>query len=228
MTKVVLLLSFLLEILILVQALDNHRKIGFYELERANFKLNLTNYGATIVSVVTPDKHGKLADIVLGYDSIDSYKNDTTYFGAVIGRVANRIGGGTRGLSDVIWTLESHKKHSHVTFTYDSPENDQGFPGKLKVKVTYKLVGANKLIVKMIAKSVDKATPVNLAQHTYWNLGGHNSGNILSHHVQIFGSHITPVDKLLIPTGEIRSVKGTPYDFLEPKKVVTHILSKIS
>lgn len=98
-----------------------------------------------------------------------------------------------------------------------------GFPGKLKVKVTYKLVGAHKLIVKMIAKSVDKATPVNLAQHTYWNLGGHNSGNILSHNVQIFGSHITPVDKLLIPTGEIRSVKGTPYDFLEPKKVVTHI-----
>ncbi|WVZ13106.1 hypothetical protein V8G54_017636 [Vigna mungo] len=246
MTKVFLLLYFLLEVLFLVQALDNHRKIGFYELERENFKLNLTNYGATIVSVVTPDKHGKLADIVLGYDSIDSYKNDTTYFGAVIGRVANRIGGakftlydktyhlpandhgntlhgGTRGLSDVIWTVESHKKHSHVTFTYDSPENEQGFPGKVKVKVTYKLVGAHKLIVKMIAKSVDKATPVNLAQHTYWNLGGHKSGNILSHNVQIFGSHITPVDKLLIPTGEIRSVKGTPYDFLQPKKVVTHI-----
>jgi len=98
-----------------------------------------------------------------------------------------------------------------------------GFPGKLKVQVTYKLIGAHQLAVKMIAKSVDKATPVNLAQHTYWNLGGHNSGDILSHNVQIFGSYITPVDKVLIPTGETRSVKGTPYDFLEPKKVVTHI-----
>lgn len=89
--------------------------------------------------------------------------------------------------------------------------------------MTYMLIGTHEFGVKMIAKQVDKATPVNLAQHTYWNLRGHNSGDILSHTVQIFGSHITPVDKLLIPTGEIISVKGTPYDFLEPKKVGSQI-----
>ncbi|KAL9326427.1 hypothetical protein ACSQ67_007072 [Phaseolus vulgaris] len=242
MTKIVLLLCFLLGLLLLAQARDHHRKIEFYELERGDFKLNLTNYGATIISLTTPDKHGKPADIVLGYDSIDSYENDKSYFGALIGRVANRIAGakftldgktyklpandhgntlhgGSRGFSDVVWSVESHKKHSHITFTYNSYENEQGFPGKLKVKVTYMLIGAHELAVKMIAKPVDKATPVNLAQHTYWNLGGHNSGDILSHIVQIFGSHITAVDKLLIPTGEIISVKGTPYDFLEPKKL---------
>ncbi|CAJ1944061.1 unnamed protein product [Sphenostylis stenocarpa] len=246
MAKALLFLFFLSGLLLLVQALQHHNKIGFYELKRGDFKLNLTNYGATIMSVVTPDKHGKLADIVLGYDSIDSYKNDTVYFGALIGRVANRIGGakftldgktynlpandhgntlhgGNRGFSDVVWSVESHKKYSHVTFTYDSYENEQGFPGKLKVTVTYMLIGTHELAVKMIAKPVDKATPVNLAQHTYWNLGGHNNGDILSHIVQIFGSHITAVDKLLIPTGEIISVKGTPYDFLEPKKVVSQI-----
>nr|KYP55520.1 Aldose 1-epimerase [Cajanus cajan] len=246
MSKVLLILCILSGLLLLAQAHDHHKKIKFYQLERENFKLNLTNYGATIISVITPDKHGKLADIVLGYDSIDSYKNDTCYFGAIIGRVANRIGGakftldgktyklpvndhgntlhgGTRGFSDVVWSVESHKKHSHVTFSYDSFENEEGFPGKLKVSVTYKLVGKHNLFVKMIAKAVDKATPVNLAQHTYWNLRGHNSGDILSHIVQIFGSHITPVDEVLIPTGEIISVKGTPYDFLEPRKIGSKI-----
>ncbi|KAK7388956.1 hypothetical protein VNO78_23786 [Psophocarpus tetragonolobus] len=242
----IFLLCFLAGLLLLVQAHEHDKKIRFYELKRGDFRLNLTNYGATIISVITPDKHGKLADIVLGYDSIDSYKNDAVYFGALIGRVANRIGGakftldgktyklpandhgntlhgGARGFSDVVWSVKSHKKRSHVTFTYVSFENEQGFPGKLKVSVTYMLIGTRELGVRMIAKPVDKATPVNLAQHTYWNLGGHNSGDILSHIVQIFGSYITPVDKLLIPTGEIISVKGTPYDFLEPKKVRSQI-----
>ncbi|KAG4932767.1 hypothetical protein JHK87_046769 [Glycine soja] len=198
---------------VFIKAHKHHKKIGFYELKRGDLRLNLTNYGATIISVITPDKHGKLADIVLGYDSIDSYKNDTVYFGALIGRVANRIRGAK-------FTLDGK--------TYKLPANDHGntlhgFPGKLKVSVTYMLIGRHKLAVKMIAKPVDKATPVNLAQHTYWNLRGHNSGDILSHTVQIFGSHITPVDRLLIPTGEIISVKGTPYDFLEPKKVGSQI-----
>ncbi|KAJ1438950.1 Glycoside hydrolase-type carbohydrate-binding [Sesbania bispinosa] len=225
---------------------ENYKKIGFYELKRGNFKLNLTNYGATIISVIIPDKHGNLADVVLGYDSIDSYMNDTCYFGALIGRVANRIGGaqftldgktyklpandhgntlhgGTRGFSDVVWTVTSYHKNSHITFSYNSFDNEEGFPGKLEVSVTYMFIGTNKLGVKMIAKPVDKATPVNLAQHTYWNLRGHNSGDILSHIVQIFGSKITPVDKDLIPTGKFQSVKGTPYDFLEPKQVGSQI-----
>jgi len=98
-----------------------------------------------------------------------------------------------------------------------------GFPGDLKVKVTYKIVSDNQLLVAMTAKPLNKATPVNLAQHTYWNLGGHNSGNILGNEVQIFGSHITPVEEHLIPTGKFASVKGTPYDFLKPHTVGSRI-----
>ncbi|KAK7330378.1 hypothetical protein VNO77_24572 [Canavalia gladiata] len=248
MSKVVLLFCFLPGFFLLSQA-HKHKhsnNIAFYELERGNFKLNFTNYGASILSVVTPDRYGNLADIVLGYDSIKSYENDTIYFGALIGRVANRIGGakftldgkayklpandhgntlhgGSRGFSDVVWSVKSYKKDSHIKFNYNSFENEEGFPGKLKVSVTYKFFGTNKLAVQMIAKPIDIATPVNLAQHSYWNLRGHNSGDILSHIVQIHGSHITPVDKDLIPTGQIQPVKGTPYDFLEPRVVGSQI-----
>ncbi|RDX86305.1 Aldose 1-epimerase, partial [Mucuna pruriens] len=250
MFKVHLILSFLLGFLLLTQArIHPHgkdNKIGFYQLRRGNMELNLTNYGATIVSVIVPDKHGNLGDITLGYDDIEQYKNDTIYFGALIGRVANRIGhaqftldghtynltvndhgntlhGGITGFSDVVWTVESHKEDSHITFAYNSYDNEQGFPGRLEVRVTYMLIGTNKYAVKMIARPIDKATPVNLAQHTYWNLGGQHGGDILSHEVQIFGSKITPVDDKLIPTGKLESVKGTPYDFLEPRKVGSRI-----
>ncbi|XP_028788508.1 aldose 1-epimerase-like [Neltuma alba] len=221
-------------------------KVGIYELRRGQFQIKLTNYGATIMSLMVPDRHGKLADIVLGFDSVDSYKNDTVYFGALIGRVANRIGGahftlngktyrlpandgnntlhgGPKGFSEVIWNVTSHKVDSHITFTYVSSDKEQGFPGKLKVVVTYMFFQTNKLIVKMKAKPIDKATPVNLAQHSYWNLRGHDSGDILSHTIQLFGSQITPVNEELIPTGEIKPVKGTPYDFLKPKEIASQI-----
>lgn len=97
--------------------------------------------------------------------------------------------------------------------------NFAGFPGKLSVSVTYMIIGTNKLGVKMVGKPINKATPVNLALHTYWNLGGHNSGDILSHTLQLFGSRTTPVDDDLIPTGEILSIQGTPYDFLQPREI---------
>ncbi|XP_027337998.1 aldose 1-epimerase-like [Abrus precatorius] len=246
MFKSFLFATFLLALLLIAQAREDDKNIGLYQLKRGNMQLNFTNYGATIISVILPDRHGNLADVTLGYDFIQQYQNDTCYFGALIGRVANRIGhaqftldgktyqlpandhgntlhGGTTGFSDVVWTVESHREDSHITFTYDSCDREEGFPGQLKVSVTYMLIGTNKLAVKMIANPVDKATPVNLAQHSYWNLRGHNSGDILSHKVQIFGSHITPVDDKLIPTGEIQSVKGTPYDFLEPKEVGSQI-----
>ncbi|KAI4336021.1 hypothetical protein L6164_014599 [Bauhinia variegata] len=246
MSKILLICSILLGLLLISQASSADEKIGFYELKKGNLHLKLTNYGATIISLMVPDKHGNAADIVLGYDDIESYKNDKVYFGSLVGRVANRIGGaqftldgktyklpandgkntlhgGPKGFSDVIWTVKTHKEDSYITFTYDSAENEEGFPGKLSVSVTYKIIGENKLGVKMVAKPIDKATPVNLAQHTYWNLGGHNSGDILSHTIQIHGSSITPTDKELIPTGEIKSVKGTPYDFLKPKAIGAQI-----
>ncbi|KAL0286042.1 UNVERIFIED_CONTAM: Aldose 1-epimerase [Sesamum angustifolium] len=230
---------------------EGAEEIGTYELERGDFSVKISNYGATVLSLVLPDRNGKLDDVVLGYGSIDEYRsviiscslqNDTTYFGAIVGRVANRIAGakftlngklynlpandhgntlhgGTIGFSDVVWTVESYVKNSHLTLTYHSHDGEQGFPGDLSVMVTYMLIDTNKLGIKMQAKSLNKPTPVNLASHTYWNLGGHTSGDILSHTIQLRASRITPVDDKLIPTGEISPVKGTPYDFLEPRKI---------
>ncbi|KMS99185.1 hypothetical protein BVRB_2g047220 [Beta vulgaris subsp. vulgaris] len=222
-----------------------NQEIGVYELKNGNVSVKLTNYGATVISVIVPDKYGKLADVVLGYDSAKEYVNDTTYFGAIVGRVANRIAGaqytynekhyklianegknilhgGPKGFSRVIWKVDrySPKAHyPHIKFSYFSFDGEQGFPGKLKVTVIYKIIKGNHLLVTMRAKPLNKPTPVNLAQHTYWNLGGHTSGNILAHEVQIFASQITPVDKNLIPTGKFEQVKGTPFDFLKPHTV---------
>jgi len=224
-------------------------EIGFYQLKKGDISVNFTNWGATIVSLHLPDKNGKLADVVLGYDSIKEYQTDSSYLGAVVGRVANRIGGaqftlngthykivanegnntlhgGSRGFSDVVWKVKTYKNEGHaphIVFSYLSPDGDQGFPGDLSVTVSYTLLGNNQLSVIMKARALNKPTPVNLAQHTYWNLGGHNSGDILSNEVQIFGSHITAVDSHLIPTGKIVPVKGTPYDFLEPHIVGSRI-----
>ncbi|RDX86306.1 Aldose 1-epimerase, partial [Mucuna pruriens] len=192
---------------------ENDKKIEFYQLKGENILLNLTNYGATIVSVKVPDKHGKIDDITLGYDDIEQYKNNSVYFGNLIGRVANRIGHAQFILDD----------HTYKLTVNDHGNTLHGFPGKLEVRVTYMLIGTNKYAVKMVARPIDKATPVNLAQHTYWNLGGQHGGDILSHEVQIFGSKITPVDDKLIPTGEFEPVKGTPYDFLELRKVGSRI-----
>uniref|UniRef100_M4CPZ5 Aldose 1-epimerase n=1 Tax=Brassica campestris TaxID=3711 RepID=M4CPZ5_BRACM len=190
-------------------------------------------------------KHGKAGDIVLGYDSVKSYKTDKVYFGATVGRVANRIGkaqfklngkeykttandgkntlhGGKKGFGDVVWGVKKHKydgKKPHIVFTYTSPDGDQGFPGEVNVTVTYKLDKENELSVVMEAKPKDKATPINLAHHSYWNLGGHNAGDILSEEIQILGSSYTPVDGELIPTGEISPVKGTSYDFLQLRPI---------
>ncbi|KAL7192128.1 hypothetical protein ACSBR2_024050 [Camellia fascicularis] len=221
-------------------------EVRVYELKRGDFSVKLTNWGATVLSVLLPDKNGKVDDVVLGYETVEEYKNDSTYFGAIVGRVANRIGGaqftlngihyklpandgkntlhgGPKGFSNVIWTVKSYKQDSHITFTYDSFDGEEGFPGNLDVSVTYMIIQTNKLAIKMEAKALNKATPVNLATHTYWNLGGHNSSNILSHTLQLLGSKITPVDSQLIPTGQIVPVEGTPYDFLKPRAIGSKI-----
>ncbi|KAL3526502.1 hypothetical protein ACH5RR_011158 [Cinchona calisaya] len=220
-------------------------KIGIYELKRGDFSLKVTNFGARIISVVLPDQNGKAVDIVLGYESIKDYLNDTRYFGAIVGRVANRIGGaqftlngihykldanenqnmlhgGKKGFSQQIWKVEEYVKseaNPYIVLAYYSLDGEEGFPGNLHVRVTYVLLDSYNLRVIMEAEGFDKATPVNLAQHSYWNLGGHNSGDVLSDEVQIFASHITPVNQQLIPTGQISPVKGTPYDFLQSHKI---------
>lgn len=251
MAKFCVLLCFSLLLIFGFPAIGSATKeeVGMYELKKGNFSVKLTNYGAHIISLLLPDKYGKLADIVLGYDTIKEYKNDSSNFGATVGRVANRIAGaqftlngtlyklvanegknmlhgGPKGFSTVVWEVKKYSPEGRtpcIVFAYRSFDGEEGFPGDLHVIVGYKLLGDNKLRITMKAKALNKATPVNLVNHAYWNLGGHNSGDILSEEIQIFASHYTPVDSKLIPTGEIVTVKGTPYDFLKPTTIGSKI-----
>ncbi|WCJ20792.1 Galactose mutarotase-like superfamily protein [Euphorbia peplus] len=220
-------------------------KIGIYELKKGNMSIKVTNFGARIISLFFPDKYGKVDDVVLGYDTIKEYLNDTTSFGATVGRVANRIGGaqftlngttykliandgkntlhgGPKGFSKVVFKVIKYVKEGdepHIIFLYHSFDGEQGFPGHVRVIVSYKLLSNYRLRITMKATSLNKATPVNLANHAYFNLGGHTSGDILSQHLQIFASKYTPLDSELIPTGKIVPVQGTPFDFLKPYTV---------
>lgn len=210
-------------------------------LERGPLRVQITNWGATITALYLPDAKGKQADVVLGLDSFKDYKDGSApYFGAIVGRVANRIAGGTFvldhvrynltknngnntlhggkiGYDKVLWDattmLDENDGAPCARFTYHSFDGEQGFPGDLNVTVTYKLTNDMELVVDMKGVVGNKTTPVNLAQHTYWNLGGHNSGTILNDTIQIAGDRVTVVDQNLIPTGELKDVKGTPYDF---------------
>nr|XP_043616332.1 galactose mutarotase-like [Erigeron canadensis] len=223
-------------------AAATEKKINYFQLQNGHLSVNITNYGATVLNFILPDKNGKLDDVVLAFPSISDYFNDSSYFGAIVGRDANRISGakftlngveyklpandgnntlhgGPKGFADVIWTMESYKKDSHLTLSYHSFDGEEGFPGDLHVTVTYMLIKTNKFGIKMVATPINKPTPVNLASHIYWNLAGHNSGDILSHKIQLFASHVTPVDGQLIPTGKIVPVRGTGYDLLESRKI---------
>uniref|UniRef100_A0A2P2KSI2 Uncharacterized protein MANES_14G171800 n=1 Tax=Rhizophora mucronata TaxID=61149 RepID=A0A2P2KSI2_RHIMU len=188
---------------------------------------------------------GNLADVVLGFDSVEPYqKGAAPYFGCIVGRVANRIRngkftlngveyslpinkppnslhGGQKGFNKMIWEVVEHKKGEKpsITFKYHSHDGEEGYPGDLSLTTTYALTSSTTMRLDMEAVAENKATPVNLAQHTYWNLGGHNSGTILNQSIQIWGSHLTPVDQNIVPTGEILPVKGTPFDFTSEKKV---------
>ncbi|KAG5226899.1 aldose epimerase [Salix suchowensis] len=204
-------------------------EIGIYELKKGNLSMKLTNYGARIVSLVLPDKNGKRGDIALGFDTIQGFMNASSPFGATVGRVANRIAkaqftlngivyklpansgnntihGGPIGFSKVVWKVKKYSPDGaipRIDFTYHSFDGEQGFPGDLLVRTSYTLLGDNQVCITMKAEALNKATPVNLVNHAFWNLGGHNSGDILSEKIQIFASHYTPTDSKLIPTGEI-------------------------
>jgi len=218
------------------------KTVGVYELRKGDFSVRVTNWGATLTSVVLPDSKGNLADVVLGYDTIAEYVNGSAYFGALVGRVANRVAdarfvldgkvyhlyrndgknalhGGRRGFSKVIWTVKEYVgggDSPYITLYYHSFDGEEGFPGDLDVYVTYRLSGPYELSLRMNATARSKATPVNLASHAYWNLGGHGSGDVLGHTVQLLASRYTPVDGSLIPTGAVAPVAGTPYDLRTP------------
>jgi aldose 1-epimerase len=211
----------------------------------------IMSLGATLVELHIPDKNGKVTNVVLGFDSVADYQSDKNqYFGCTTGRVCNRIGkgrftldgkeyklavnngpnhlhGGTkRSLDKVVWEWAAVKpdpnKDSVVWFEYASPDGEEGYPGNLKVKVTYTLTRKNELRIDYEA-TTDKSTPVNLTNHSYFNLSGHGSETVLDHELEIAADSYTPTDDTLIPTGKIAPVKGTPLDFTKSARIGARI-----
>ena len=208
----------------------------------------IMTYGGIVTSLETPDRNGQFGDVVLGYDHVDGYLKSTPYFGALIGRYGNRIAkgkfsldgveytlatnnvpnhlhGGLKGFDKVVWTVEEAEVGEHgpkLTLTYLSKDGEEGYPGNLTVHAIYTVTEDNALQVKFKA-TTDKNTVVNLTHHSYFNLRG--SGDILDHVVTINADKFTPVDGGLIPTGELRPVAGTPFDFTAPHAVGERINS---
>jgi aldose 1-epimerase len=227
-------------------SLDDGTAIDLYTLKNAKgATAKVITYGATLTELWVPDRSGKLGDVVLGFDNLQGYLGKHPWFGATVGRVANRIAkgkftldgkeysleindppnnlhSGSKDLSRMVWKAELvHERNgAAVRFTYDSPDGDEGFPGRLSVTVLYRLSNNNELQLEYTAKT-DKATPVNLTNHSYFNLNGDK--NILGQVLQLSADKYTPVDATLIPTGEIRAVKGTPLDFTHPVAIGAHI-----
>ncbi|RPJ05180.1 MAG: galactose mutarotase [Spirochaetaceae bacterium] len=213
----------------------------------AGFTLDLMTYGGTIVRFVMPDKKGNPGDVVLGFSDLDQYMKKSPYFGCIIGRYGNRIAearfsldgreyqlakndgpnslhGGNLGFDKRVWDAKEVKRQgaAGVGLSYRSLDGEEGFPGNLDVKVTYWLTEGNELEIEYRAQT-DKPTTVNLTNHAYWNLGGEGSGDILSHEMTIYSNYFTPVDKTLIPTGELAPVAGTPFDFTQSRPVGSRI-----
>jgi len=212
--------------------------------------IKITNYGGIVTSWVTPDKNGKSTSIVLGFDSLSGYLAKPPYFGAIIGRYGNRIAkgsfkidtttytlaknngvnhlhGGDKGFDKVVWhglTKKSSPSSTSITLHYVSLDGEEGYPGNLKVDVTYTLTDENELSIEYSAET-DKPTVVNLTNHSYFNLTGDPSKTILDHSLQVNADKYTPVDKGLIPTGELKEVKGTAFDFLQPHTIGERIAS---
>jgi aldose 1-epimerase len=212
--------------------------VDLYTLADGKVEVRIMNYGGIIVSLRAPDREGKLDDVVLGYDSFDGYRTNPAYFGAIIGRYANRIAhgsfqldgknysipknngdntlhGGIRGFDKKLWTAREIK--DGIELTYVSKDGEEGFPGTLTTMVRYTL-NAGALRVDYSA-TTDKDTVLNLTNHSYFNLAGQGKGEVLGHVVKIDAARFTPVDSSLIPTGELKSVQGTPFDFRTPHAI---------
>jgi aldose 1-epimerase len=222
-------------------------QVTLYTLTNKNgMSVSVMDYGATIVSIVVPDRTGKLDDVVLGFDRFAPYLTLKDYFGATVGRYANRIArgkfmlegvtyhlainnppnalhGGLRGFDKRMWNFEEVESDTPaVRFTYLSKDGEEGYPGNLYVSVTYTLSEENELRITYHA-TTDKMTVLNLTNHSYFNLAGAGNGTILDELVTLHADKFTPVDDTLIPTGEIKDVAGTPYDFSQPTVVGLHL-----
>ena len=214
---------------------------------RSGAEAAITTFGGAVVWLKVPDRSGKLGDVVLGYDSVEGYETDKAHLGALIGRYGNRIAhaqfsldgktytlaknngenslhGGLKGFDKVVWTAKplSTKDGQSLELSYLSKDGEEGFPGSLKVTVTYTLTDTNALRI-MYHATTDKKTVVNLTNHSYFNLSGPGSGDILSTILQIEADKFTPVNASLIPLGELRDVTGTPFDFRKPTAIGARI-----
>ncbi|MDQ2075797.1 aldose epimerase family protein [Marinimicrobium sp. ABcell2] len=222
--------------------LPDGREVTQFTLCNAHgMEVRLINYGGIVTHLWAPDRDGKLADVVLGYDDLEPYLKDSPYFGALIGRVGNRIAGGRFELDGESFKLECNDGANHlhgglegfdkklwdarsfndargvgVELTLISPDGDQGYPGRLDVQVTYTLTESNELLTEYRAET-DKATPVNLTQHSYFNLAG--TGNVLDHQLVLNAERYTPAGEGLIPLGRIEPVEDTPFDFRKARPI---------
>jgi len=218
--------------------LRDGREVDLYTLTNKNgMEVTITNFGGIVVSLKVPDRAGKIEDVVLGYDSLDGYLTNKAFFGATIGRYGNRIGhatftldgkthtlpkndgdntlhGGPEGFNKRLWTARdvSDSRGPALELTYLSKDGEEGFPGNLSAKVVFTLTNTDELVIDYSA-TTDKDTVVNLTNHSYFNLAGQGNGDVLQHSLKIPGNKITAVDAALIPTGELRPVTGTPFDF---------------
>ncbi len=231
------------------------KPIRRFSLASGQSTVRITNFGARVTELWLPDRNGKLADVVLGYDNLDAYVHDGSYVGAIVGRVANRIAratfcldnktytlaandghhhlhGGQRGFDKVIWNAEAFQSSegASVRLTYLSPDGEEGYPGSLRVTVVYTWTEDHVLRIDMEAVT-DATTVINLASHTYWNLRGHDTGSVLNQMLSINASGRTPSDDQHIPVGSVVPVANTPFDFQAPKPVgrdVMHLPAKSS
>ena len=223
---------------------EDFDSIKLFTLKNKNgMTIKVTNFGAMITSIMVPDRNGQFDDVALGYNRVEDYINavNKPYFGAIVGRYGNRIAngefalegktyslakndgqnhlhGGTIGFDKVVWDAKFEPSKNRIELSYLAKDKEEGYPGNLQILVTYTLTDDNTIVVDYRA-STDKATPVNLTQHTYFNLKGEGEGTILDHQLMLNARHYTPVDKTLIPTGEIRAVAETPFDFTATKAI---------
>lgn len=224
--------------------LSDGREADLFILKNSSgMTIAITNYGAAIVSIITPDRHGRFADITLGYDRVNGYESGIAYFGGVVGRYANRIAGGAfpldgkiyhvtindqpnclhggrLGFNKVLWNAEIVKSapEPSVKMTYTSPDGEEGFPGVVVVSVVYTLTEDNRICMEFSASS-DQPTIFNICNHSYFNLTGDLTRTILDHELMIHAEKYTPVDRFLIPTGELAPVAHTPFDFRKMTRI---------